>query len=211
MQLLTPTTNDPDRVFPGLATYMTAMTGHCPYLGPSLGRDLTTWAGYAAGSDDCAALLGLLVDTAEAVRASRRTHGPLACANIAIIGPTDITTARAVVDWPHWIARNLYAPVGLMIGKFWIGEAEEDKLGRPIMPPPVSFFSIRHSYPVKDARFLHALPAVAAALDVAVDDGRDILHPHLGVLASAAAATNSYDTLKAAFPATGAQPAHSTP
>jgi len=200
MRLLTPVTTDPDRVFPGLGAYSDAMARHCPYLRPWISRCLTTWTGYAAGPEDCPALLGLLVQTAETVRDARRTSGPLACANIAVIGPSDIPAAQSVLDWPHWIARNLYASVGLMIGKFWIGEQEDDKTGQPIMSPPVSFFSIRHSFPIKDARFLGTLPEVAAALAASVDDDRDVLAEQLGVACSPEAATLAYDTLQSKFP-----------
>jgi hypothetical protein len=87
-----------------------------------------------------------------------------------------------------------------MIGKFWIGEVENDRGQLPIMPPPVSFFSIRHSVPAKDARFLGNLPDVAAMLAEADDDGHDVLIPHLGVPCTPDAVAANYDTLVARFP-----------
>jgi hypothetical protein len=200
MRQLTPTTTTPS-IHPSLDRYLLSMTGRCPYLGPSIRAGLTTWSAYQADETDAPDLLGLLIGSAEEVRAGRREHGPLVCHNIAIVGPTDILSAQAVLDWPHWIARNLYAPVGLMIGKFWVGEREDDKYGRAIMPPPVSYFSTRHSYPAKDARFLRRLPAVAAALAAAVDDGRNVLTAHLGRPGTPADAVAAYDTLRTRFPA----------
>lgn len=176
------------------------MTGHCPHLGPSMSRNLTTWCAYEADSTDGPDLLALLADTAEDLRARRRTHGPLACANIAIFGPHDIPTARTVLDWPHWLARNLYAPVQLMIGKFWIGEEEDDRYDHAIAPPPISYFSIRHSVPAKDARFLSALPRVAGQLASSHDDHQDVLMPWLGVPLTADTLRARYAELVALFP-----------
>lgn len=104
-----------------------------------------------------------------------------------------------MLDWPAWITRNIYAEVSVMIGKFWIGEVENDKVGRAIMPPPVSYFSIRHSYPAKDARFLHRFTDVSTALAAAPahDDGRDVLRRHLAGDTPGGAFTR----LCAAFPA----------
>lgn len=201
MRMLTQTTTDPADVHPDLTGYLTAMTGHCPYLGPSMSRNLTTWSAFEATPDDVADLLALLVYTAEQLRAQRRRHGQLVCANIAIFGPHDIPSAQAVLDWPHWITRKLYAPVQLMIGKFWIGEQEDDRFGRAIAPPPVSFFSLRHSVVAKDARFLHNLPGVAAQLADAGDDERDVLLPWLGVPLTPQTVKQRYSELKALFPA----------
>jgi hypothetical protein len=201
MRLLTPPTIEPGKVHPALPAYMASMTGHCSYLGPSLSRNATTWTSYEADAGDGPELLAALTGAAEGVRARRRESGILACANIAILGPHDIASARAVLDWPHWIARKLYAPVALMVGKFWIGEQESDHGGRPIAPPPVSFFSIRHSFPAKDARFLSNLPGIARQLANGHEDDRDVLMPWLGVPLTPETARARYADLMAMFPA----------
>jgi hypothetical protein len=197
----TPTTSDSGEVHPGLPAYLSAMAGHCPYLGPSMAHGLTTWCGYDAGPDDGPHLLAVLVRAAEQVRVMRREYGPLPCVNVAVFGPHDVASARAVLDWPHWIARKLYAPVAVMVGKFWIGERERDRFGVDIAAPPVSFFSVRHSFPAKDARFLANLPGVAAQLAGAVDDGRDVLMPVLGLPLEASTVRARYADLRVAFPA----------
>jgi hypothetical protein len=201
MRLLTAATIAPQDVHPRLDGYLSTMTGHCPHLGPSMRRNLTTWCGYEAGDTDGPDLLALLVDAAEDVRAKRRTHGLLVCANIAVFGPRDIRTAKAVLDLPHWIARNLYASVQLMIGKFWIGEEEADRHGQTIAPPPVSFLSIRHSVLPKDARFLSNLPRVAQQLASAHDDHQDVLTPWLGVPLTPETVHARYADLVSLFPA----------
>jgi hypothetical protein len=201
MRLLTPTTIEAKDVHPALPGYLASMTGHCPFLGPSLSRNATTWCSYEADVDDGPELLGALTEAAEEVRVQRREAGILACANIAIFGPNDIASARAVLDWPHWMARKLYAPVALMVGKFWIGEQEDDRNGHPIAPPPVSFFSIRHSFPAKDARFLSNLPGVAEQLASSDEDERDVLMPWLGVPLTPQAVRARYVDLLAVFPA----------
>jgi hypothetical protein len=201
MRQLVASTTEASAIHPRLAAYIESMTGHCPFLGPSLSRSLTTWCGYEASAEDAPQLIALLVDTAEQVRQLRRTHGQLSCANVAIYGPTDIPSAQAVLDWPHWITRKLYAPVQLMVGKFYIGEQEDDKRGVAIAAPPVSFFSIRHSTPAKDARFLANLPGVAAQLAGANEDNRDVLMPWLAVPCTPETVMNRFAELMALFPA----------
>lgn len=201
MRLIADTTVDAGAVHPGLPGYIATMSGHCPYLGPSMSRNLTTWCGYEADADDGPDLLAVLVHTAENLRRQRDAAGLLVCANVAVFGPTNIPSARAVLDWPHWIARKLYAPVQLMVGKFWIGEQEDDRSGRAIAPPPVSFFSLRHSIVAKDARFLANLPGVARQLASAHEDYRDVLMPWLGVPLTPKTVKQRYAELKAVFPA----------
>jgi hypothetical protein len=161
----------------------------------------TTWSSYDAGPDDGPDLLAVLVEAAEQVRAARREGDLLVCPNIAVFGPTDVASARSVLDWPHWIARKLYAPVAVMVGKFWIGEQEQDRHGRDVVPPPISFFSVRHSFAAKDARFLANLPGVARQLAEADEDGRDVLMPVLGVPITPETVRQHYAALKSAFPA----------
>jgi hypothetical protein len=176
-------TTDPARVHPGLIEHQAAMIARCPYLGPSVQRGLTQWSAYEAGPEDEHALLGLLTDYAEQLRRARRTDGPLACRNIAIIDPPDTAAAKALMDWPAWLARNLYAPVQIMVDRFWIGVGRKPGTARSVMPPlAVSFFMVRSNIPHRDRLILseqdpEALAALAAGPG---DDGRDVLTASLG-------------------------------
>ncbi len=213
MQRLIEPTTDPARVHPKLAAYLAAITGHCPFLGPSMRRELTTWSGYQATPDDLPDLTATLAETVERLRERRRRteDGALLCHNIAIFGPVDIPSARAVLDWPAWIIRNLYAPAQVMIGRFWIGEQRKDRSGRDIVAPPVSFVSIRTAFPCRDAQFLTGLPQVAAQLANSHDDGRDVLTPLLGIPYSPQAIADAYETLVQLFPAPAPDPDRKVP
>jgi hypothetical protein len=200
LTLLVPPTTDPGAVHPALVDHQADMIRRCPYLGPSVQRGLTVWSAYRAEPGDQPDLFGLLVHQAEELRRARREDGPLVCRNIAIIGPADLDAARRLMDWPAWLARNLYAPVQLMVGRFWIGVQLNDSRGEPMRPPPVSFFSLRAAIPRREALFLSAkLPDIMAVLAASPgDDGCDVFSQPLG--RSVDDPASAYLELVAAFP-----------
>ncbi|MBB6170063.1 hypothetical protein HNR23_000123 [Nocardiopsis mwathae] len=193
-------TTDPAAVHPGLAEHQNDMIRRCPYLRPSVDRGLTVWSAYDAETGDQPELFALLVESAEGLRAARRESGPLACRNIAILGPEDSDSARKLLQWPAWLARNLYAPVQLMVGRFWTGVELVDSKGQAMMPPPVAFFSLRNAIPSKDGLFLaEKLPDIMAILEQGPgDDGRDVFTEPLGQPVDDPASV--YTELKALFP-----------
>ncbi|MFI7174641.1 hypothetical protein [Streptomyces spororaveus] len=152
-----------------IAGYVQAVTAYCPYLAPSVERELTGWTVYEAAGDAGAVeaeVFHATVQAAEWVRPlANRRHGALVCENIVVLG----AGAGALV-WPHWALKNLYGPVGLMFGKFTAGEERGS-----IPVPPVSFLPVRVAVRPRDPRFLGATPDLAAAVAAAVDDGRDVL------------------------------------
>ncbi|MER5549196.1 hypothetical protein ABT072_43980 [Streptomyces sp. NPDC002589] len=161
------------------AGYVQAVTAHCPYLAPSLARELTGWTVYEAAGETAAVEAEVFhagVQAAEWVRPfTSLPHGVLACESIVIVG-----VGGQVVQWPHWALKNLYGPVGLMVGKFTAGERRTDRGGRQIPAPPVTFLPVRAAVRPRDPRFLAATPELAAAVASAVDDGRDVFEhtPH---------------------------------
>ncbi|MFN2495096.1 MAG: hypothetical protein ABR608_04200 [Pseudonocardiaceae bacterium] len=200
LTLLVPPTTDPAAVHPALADHQADMIRRCRYLGPSVQRGLTGWSAYHADPGDQPDLFALLVHQAEELRTARREAGPLVCRNIAIAGPTTNDAARRLMDWPAWLARNLYAPVQLMVGRFWVGVRLDDSKGEPMMPPPVSFFSLRAAVPHREGLFLSAkLPDIMAVLAASPDDdGRDVFTGPLGRPVDDPA--SAYRELIAAFP-----------
>ncbi|MGH3550949.1 MAG: hypothetical protein ACRDQU_23080 [Pseudonocardiaceae bacterium] len=104
------------------------------------------------------------------------------------------------MDWPAWLARNLYAPVQMMVGRFWVGMRRADSKGKPMTPPPVSFFSVRPAVPHRDGLFLSTkLPGIMAILEAStVDDGRDVFAQPLSRRVDDPASV--YTELVAAFP-----------
>lgn len=160
-----------------VSDYIRRLVTHCPYLTPSVQRGLTGWTVYeAAGEADAveAEVFHAGVQAAEWVRPlASRPHGVLVCENIVILGDAGIGH-RELLAWPHWALKHLYAPVGVMFGKFWKGEETVGTFGRDIPPPPFSFLPVRASVRTRDPRFLKDTPDLAASLAVAVDDGRDV-------------------------------------
>jgi len=176
-------TTDPAHVHPDLAAHQAAMIERCPYLGPSVAKGLTIWSAFSADPDDERGLFKLLIWYAEQVRFARNTDGPLACRNVAIFGPKDEQAAQALMDWPTWLARNLYAPVQLMIDRFWIGVGRRPGTGKSLMPPlAVSFFMVRCGIARRDRLILSERPQQDIDLLKAGpgDDGRDVFASQLG-------------------------------
>ncbi|MER6734617.1 hypothetical protein [Streptomyces puniciscabiei] len=152
--------------------YTAAVMAHCPYLAPSVARELTGWTVYEAAGDPAAVEAEVFhagVQAAEWVRPfTSRPYGPFVCENIVIVG-----AGADVMQWPHWALKHLYGPVGLMVGKFAAGEQRTDRRGVRIPAPPVSFMPVRTAIKPRDPRFLAATPHLADALKTAMDDGRN--------------------------------------
>lgn len=194
-------TIDPADIHPGMPSHQAAMAARCPYLRPSVERKLTVWSAYTAEPSDGRELFALLVRYAEAVRTARRTNGPLVCRNIAIHGPEEAEAAKALMDWPAWLARNLYAPVQLVVDRFWIGVGRDPTRGQSVMPHlPVSFFMVRCGIAHRDRVIVSQRPAseITALGAGPGDDGRDVFGATLGDPAQDP--VEAWDKLTAMFP-----------
>ncbi|MFF0292393.1 hypothetical protein ACFYST_02570 [Kitasatospora sp. NPDC004614] len=160
--------------------YLAALSEHCPFLRPSLRRDMTGWTVYEVtpGSHRCAVEAELFhagVQAAEWVRPlMRRPFGTLVCENVVLLGHCEDADHRELLAWPHWALKHLYGPVGVMFGKFARGAVEVGRRGKSIPQPPFSFLPVRAGVRPLDPKFLTETPDLATALSVAVDDGRDV-------------------------------------
>ncbi|MFF8993257.1 hypothetical protein ACF09H_25660 [Streptomyces sp. NPDC014983] len=156
-----------------VADYVAAVAEHCPWLAPSVGRELTGWTVYEAVGEAEGVEAGVFhagVQAAEWLRPLMpRPYGALVCENVVVLG-----AGQEALEWPHWVLKHLYGPVGLMFGKFSAGEERTDRYGRGILAPPVSFLPVRAAVRSRDARFLRRTPDLSAAVAAAVDDGRDV-------------------------------------
>ncbi|MFF2044158.1 DUF6875 domain-containing protein [Kitasatospora sp. NPDC058170] len=182
----------------GTAAYVQATAAHCPYLSPSIARGLTSWTTYtttpgATTTEIEAAVFAAAVHAAEVVRSlAVRPRGHLTCENIAVLD-----AGRSAVDWPHWALKHLYAPAGLMVGKFWAGEVDTGRDGRPLPVPPITFLSLRPAVRSRDPGFLDNTPGLAHIVATVHDRGQDVLAPVTGLPTSMATALSSWPTVKA--------------
>ncbi|MCD9145492.1 hypothetical protein [Streptomyces albireticuli] len=187
LQRLTEPSPDAGQI--GLGPYAAAVAAHCLYLAPSTGRGLTRWElwepadGGVGEPAATAAVEGALFAAgpaaAERARKRARLLGPLVCENVTVRWGAPSEEQRRLLVWPHWALKCLYAPVGLMAGKFWRGEVADDRRGRPVPPPPLSFLSLRPAVRTRDPQLLTSHPEVGDIIAVAADDGRDVLAPVL--------------------------------
>ncbi|MEU8764899.1 hypothetical protein [Streptomyces sp. NPDC048659] len=156
-----------------ISSYVREMRAHCPYLGASLRRGLTTWTVYRADGGPDAAEAELFHAGARAAEwlrpLVRRPHGWLRCENLVVLGGHP-----DLLVWPHWVLKNLYGPVGIMFGRFAAGAAEFTRCGARVPAAPVSFLPVRPAVRRRDPALLRTTPGLAAAVAVAEDDGRDV-------------------------------------
>lgn len=178
-------TGDADQT--GLDAFARAMTVNCPFLRPSLRRDLVRWHRYeaepgAARETVEAGLFAVGVWAAEQVRARRRDLGVGVCEVVAVDqAAAGIHGPWSVLQWPHWTLKQLYAPVGVMFGKFAPGETRTDRRSRAVAAPPVAILAVRPALPTVDPGLLPNTPALAQMIATSADDGRDVFHGVPGV------------------------------
>ncbi|MCD9145912.1 hypothetical protein [Streptomyces albireticuli] len=178
---LTEPTPDADQIHHRIGPYIAAVTAHCPYLSPSTARELTRWEAWEPADETAvpqaieAGLFAAGLMAAERVRARARTLGPLVCENVAVRWDAPTEDQRLALMWPHWALKLLYAPVGVMVGKFWAGETDTDRRGRPVPVPPITFLSLRPAVRARDPKLLTSHPDVGDIIAEATDDDRDVL------------------------------------
>lgn len=173
-----PRTRDPSDA--GLDAYARAVAGVCPYLTPSIRSGQTRWAYHriaaeASNSDVEAVLFAAGVRSAELVRGRAATGRRLACEVTAVDWPGSAGQSRAaVLDWPHWALKHLYAQAGIMVGKFGPGLPDRGRSGRTVPAPPVLVLAVRTAVRERDPRLLAGTPGLARVIARAEDDGRDV-------------------------------------
>ncbi|MFF8310882.1 hypothetical protein [Streptomyces lydicus] len=154
------------------------MLVNCPFLAPSLRRGLARWHCYEADpyADHDAVEAGVFEAgawSAEQVRA-RRAAGLGVCEVIALERGMDRFSEMRVLQWPHWALKLLYAPVGVMFGKFTPSDRRTDRFGRPVTPPPVALLAVRPALATLDPILLPSAPRLRRAIATSVDDGREV-------------------------------------
>lgn len=188
-QVSGPTLNPAD-IHPDLPAHQAEMITRCPYLRLSVEREHTVWSAYTADPGDKASMLDLLIGYAEEVRQARRSHGPLVCRNVALVGPTDTKAAQELMEIPVWLARNLYAPVQIIVDRFWIGIGRLPGRGRsPMLHVPIAYFMIRCGIAHRDRIVVSQRldPGLAALRAGPGDDNHDVVAAVLGCRAATAA------------------------
>ncbi|MGQ0775346.1 MAG: hypothetical protein ACT4NY_13135 [Pseudonocardiales bacterium] len=179
-------TTEPETIAPGFSGYLDAMTGYCPFLRPSLQRGFTRWIRYETSVEPHQLphlqreIFAAAVEHMEFLREQRRsrpaTDAVLLCDNLAVrwIGVQDAAAHRDALEWPHWMLKTIYTPLGYMIGKFSLHAQGADRHGRQVPPVPLSFLSLRVAVQRRDPQFLHQTPHIAEQLAAAHDHGQ---HP----------------------------------
>lgn len=118
-----------------------------------------------------------------------RTHtecGALACENVIFNVATYSSkqiSGEHLLSWPHWLLKSLYSRVGIMFGKFWIGETIKSRKQEPIITPPCNFISIRSVIKNKDPYFFTKSQHLLKELIHSDDRGQDV-HKELGIIPS---------------------------
>lgn len=94
------------------------------------------------------------------------SKGILACENVIFKLPQKFENidGQRLFSWPHWLLKILYTQVGIMVGKFWIGEQLQGRNGLQIPSPPCHFFSLRSAIKERDPYFFTCAQQLLADL-----------------------------------------------
>jgi TRAP-type mannitol/chloroaromatic compound transport system permease small subunit len=133
----------------------------CPFLKPAIDKKLCKFLTYNIATHSlidaqeflfCAGLM----HTAS-LRLARKEHGRygyLYCENAILVTSEAVTSIGSeLFAWPHWCLKTLYTKSAVVYGKFWIGEEDTARDGRPIPAPSVHLLSVRSAIKAKDGRF----------------------------------------------------------
>ncbi len=167
----------------GLRNYIDNIaSGFCPYITPSTKASAMHNTTYTLNDkEDLEAsifYMGLL--HTEILRDSRFKNPPrvavLSCDNLIFRFSNEAEIdGKALFAWPHWLLKVHYTEVGVLFGKFWLGEEENSRLGIPIPPPPYHVLSIRSAIVKRDPKFFQKAPDLLGDMLESDDDGRDIM------------------------------------
>lgn len=134
---------------PEIQGYLDSIESFCPFLRPARRKGVLLWSDYELGENPQRELFYLGVVHTEILRRERK--GNLLLSENLIVRAA--VGGRDLFDWPHWFLKLLYTKMSVMFGKFWEGEMDTARDGRPIPIPPVNFLSIRSAVKPIDKRF----------------------------------------------------------
>ncbi|SHF33987.1 hypothetical protein SAMN05444392_11615 [Seinonella peptonophila] len=152
----------------------------CPFLKPAEKANVLFATEYKVNADDLAGIQETMfyygVMHVEALRRFRyqnrnSSKGILACDNVIFVLDDKFhgIDGQALFSWPHWLLKVLYSQVGVMIGKFWIGEKINGRNGLAIPEPPCHFFSIRSVIKERDPYFFTKAPQLLSQIIQSTD------------------------------------------
>jgi hypothetical protein len=160
----------------------------CPFLLPAQKESLLLFSEYNLKSDATpqarifyAGLLHTeLLRKMRARQSSVREHN-LLCENLVLQLPDALIPGKELFGWPHWLLKITYTKVGVLFGKFWIGERDTSKSGAEIPSTPYHFLSIRTAIKPVDNRFFSKAPQLTEEYVRSCDSGENVLSDMLGL------------------------------
>jgi hypothetical protein len=164
--------------------YCAKVTRFCPFINPSINKNVLFQERILleglTESEIEAEIFFISLLHVEEFRDLRKKLEPdkqlLLCFNLIFYTNNfeDIDGDRVFL-WPHYLLKLIYTEVGIMFGKFWVGEQGISRSGTPIDVPDCDFISIRSAIKNKDPYFLSKVPDLEDTLLESFDDGRDVL------------------------------------
>lgn len=164
------------------AEYLTTLRAHCPFVQPAQEQELLLFSKYTVKVSPAlaeeAVFYRCVVHT-ETMRQARfriKSGKHILCENVVFdfCGESS-AAAKDVFSWPHWCLKVLYTSVGVMFGKFWVGERTLARNGQKIPEPAMNFISVRSAIKIKDERFFQKSPHLIPEFFDAADKGDNIL------------------------------------
>jgi hypothetical protein len=159
----------------------------CPFLIPAIKADALIFSEYnLAGSKKelQEQLFYYGVIHTEILRVIRRRetvhkHKLLLSENVIanLLDSTSIS-GEDLFEWPHWVLKCLYSGVGILFGKFWIGEKDvSQKTGLSIPSPIKNILTIRSALMPTDERFFSLSAQLLSECNVEKDIEQNVFSP----------------------------------
>lgn len=163
--------------------YCSQITDYCPFLAPSEANQVLFSSTYKLDGRNLDELQEAIfyIGVVEIERFRyHRSHllktKTLYCENVILNLSSHWSklNGEALFGWPHYLLKLLYTQVGIMLGKFWIGEQLVSRRGKSVPNPPCHFLSIRSAIKRRDAAFLHKTEFLSPVMLASDDHGQNV-------------------------------------
>ena len=163
--------------------YLDNMSVFCPYITPAINKGLIENKNFHFGEEDYninEIEFSIFWITVSEIERFRRKRNNLSKPNKLLLNFNLIFTFSNekilqdnpnMLEWTHFLAKNLYTSYGITFGKFHKNAHEIITNNKKMKSPPYTHFPIRSSVVSKDIKFFDKTPYLIKEVTRSYDDG----------------------------------------